>query len=76
MNNLPDVLGLKLEEALDELKKSDWQIDVEYSGVDMCKHPGEARVARIKCTSSKKGVVTAVYQDTGGGGASSGVYNK
>ncbi|HZK17939.1 MAG TPA: hypothetical protein VFD15_01360 [Clostridia bacterium] len=76
MDKLHCFLGLKLDEALHELRKCGWQVDVEYTGTNMCKNPGEARVARIKCTSSKRGVVTAVHQDTGGGGASFGIHNK
>ncbi len=67
MDKLPRILGLKLDEALHELDKHGWKVDVEYTGTNMCRNPGEARVARIKCTSSKRGVVTAVHQDTGGG---------
>jgi len=68
MNELPDVIGFPLQEALEQCKAAGFEVDILITRPVKVSTEGEPRVVRFSRVSKDKGVLTVVLEDKGRGG--------
>lgn len=68
MDDLPDIAGFPLNEALEKCKAAGYEVDVLYTRPVKASTEGKPRVVRFNRVSKDKGVLTVVFEDKGRGG--------
>jgi hypothetical protein len=65
VEQIPDVLALKLEEALAICNQMGWQVEVQTTAPPRGISGGTERVVRFTVTAPGKGVLTVAREKTG-----------
>lgn len=68
MEEMPDVIGFPLDEALNKWKASGCEADIQITRPVKATSEGPLRVVRFNRISRDKGVLTVVCEDIGRGG--------
>jgi hypothetical protein len=68
MDELPDIIGYPLDEALNICKKSGYNVEITIARPVKAIDEEKPRVVRFNKVSKNKGVVTVVFEDIGRGG--------
>jgi hypothetical protein len=68
MDELPDIIGYPLDEALNICKMSGYNVEIRIARPVKAIDEEKPRAVRFNKVSKNKGVVTVVFEDIGRGG--------
>lgn len=73
MDDLPDVTGFPLDEAMKRCRELGYEVDIMIARAVKVLPGGGPRVVRFSRTSRDRGVLTVVYEVKGRGGGENGI---